>query len=197
VNGSQLTAFLPGVRCSGSLSSPSLDCRTSDDPWQIDSGATVAFFSPRRNFFTGILAGNAAGASVVPFFSAAAWQTGDIRQWVFSGTDGRTRLYQHDLSAPTAVFNGWGGNLAAVHSGCGSGSQALVSAPTDSTRPDSIQAFDIAGREAMAVSSTVELAGAVQALWTAGKNGDTVNGIMRSPATGMYEAFTLSVSCGR
>jgi hypothetical protein len=197
VSGSQLTAFLPGVRCNGSLSSPSLDCRASDDPWQIDTGTTVAFFSPRRNFFSGILAGSAAGASIVPFFSAAAWQVGDTRQWLFSGTDGRTRLYQQDLSAPAAVFNGWGSGLAAIHSGCGSGSQALVSAPADSTRPDSIQAFEIAGHEAMAVSSGVELSGAIEALWTSGKNGETVNGVTRSPVTGIYEAFTLSVSCGR
>lgn len=197
VNHSQLTVFMPGTRCNGSLSSPTLDCRASDDPWQIDGGSTVAFFSSRRNFFTGLLAGNNAGASVVPFFAAATWQTGDSSQWLFSGVDGRTRLYLHDLSAPAAVFTGWGSNIASLHSGCGSGWQALVSSPGDSTRADSIQAFEVSGREAQAVSSSVELSGPVQALWTAGKNSELVNGIMQVPATGMYEAFTLSISCGR
>ncbi|HSM87828.1 MAG TPA: hypothetical protein VLT16_16860 [Candidatus Limnocylindrales bacterium] len=196
MNGSRLTVFLPGTRCSGSISPPVLDCRASDDPWQIDEGATVAFYSSRRNFFTGLLAGANAGASVLPFFSVAAWQTGDSHVWLFSGSDGRTRLYQYDLSAPSAVFSGWGSDIAAVHSGCGSGWQTLVTAPTDSVKPDSVQAVEIIGREALPVSSTVELAGAVQAFWTAGKNGDTVNGVMQSPATGKYEAFTLSVSCG-
>jgi hypothetical protein len=197
MNGSQVTAFLPGTRCNGSTSPPSLDCRASDDPWQVDTGTMSAFFSPRRNFFTGILAGQNAGGSVLPFFSAATWQTGDTRQWLFTGTDGRTRLYQYDLSSPAALFNTWGSNLAAVHSGCGGGWQLLVSAPTDSVRPDSIQAMEIAGREALPVSSPVELSGAVHALWTAGKNSELAHGIMQSPATGRYEAFTLTVNCGQ
>lgn len=197
VNGSRLTAFLPGTRCTGSISPPTLDCRASDDPWQLDDGGVVAFYSSRRNFFTGLLAGSAAGASVIPFFSAAAWQTGDSRQWLFAGTDGRARLYEYDLSAPAAIFNAWGSNMAAVRSNCGSGWQALVSAPTDSTRPDSIQAVEIVGREALPVSATVELSGPVQALWTSGKNSESVNGVLQSPASGKYEAFTLSVNCGR
>lgn len=197
VNGSQVTVFLPSTRCNGSISPPSLDCRASDDPWPVDQQSVVAFYSARRNFFTGLLAGGNAGASVVPFFSAAAWQTGDSRLWLFAGTDGRTRLYQYDLSAPAAMFNGWGSNLAAVHSNCGSGWQALVSSPSDSVRLDSIQAVEVFGHEAQPVSAPVELAGSVQALWTSGKNSEMVNGILQSPATGKYEAFTLSVNCGR
>lgn len=197
VSGSQLTAFLPGTRCNGNLSSPTLDCRASDDPWQLDQGAMAAFYSPLRNFFTGILAGPNAGASVIPFFAAASWQNGDQRQWLFTGTDGRARLYQNELSAPAALFSAWGGNLAVIHSGCGSGWQVLVSAPSDSIHPDSVQAVEIAGREALPVSSTVELSGALQALWTTGKNSETVNAVMQSPETGKYEAFTLTVSCGQ
>ena len=197
INGLQVTAFLPGMRCSGSMSPPSLDCRASDDPWPVDEGNVVAFYSPRRNFFSGLLSGPSAGASVVPFFSGAALQSGDTREWLFSGTDGRTRLYQYDLSAPAAIFSGWGSNMAAVRSNCGSGWQALVSAPNDSVKPDQIQAMEVLGREALPVSATIDLAGPVQALWTAGKNSELVNGVLQSPATGKYEAFTLSVNCSR
>jgi hypothetical protein len=196
MNGSQVSAFLPGTRCNGSTSPPTLDCHAGDDPWPVDQGTVLGFYSPRRNFFTGLLAGPSAGASVVPFFSAAAWQTGDTHQWLFSGTDGRTRLYQYDLSAPAAIFGGWGSNMAAVHSGCGSGWQALVSAPTDSVRPDSVQAMEVLGREALPVSAPIDLGGGVQTLWTAGKNSDSVNGVLES-ATGQYEAFTLTVNCSR
>jgi len=164
MNGSQVSVFLPGTRCSGSTSPPTLDCHASDDPWPVDQGGVVGFYSPRRNFFTGLLAGPSAGASVVPFFSAAAWQTGDTHEWLFSGTDGRTRFYQYDLSAPAAIFGGWGSNMAAVHSSCGSGWQALVSAPTDSVRPDSVQAMEVLGREALPVSAPIDLGGPVQAL---------------------------------
>ena len=191
----QIIAFLPGTLCTGSLSPPSLDCRPSDDPWQLDHGPLVAFFSPRRNFFNGILAGSAGGASVLPFFSGAAWSTNDQRQWVFAGTDGRARLYLNDLATPAAVLNAWGGNLAVLNSKCGSGWQLLVTTPSDVTQSDAVQAMEINGREAVPVSAPIELPGSVSALWTSAKNGESVNAVMQSSVTGKYEAFVLTVTC--
>ena len=196
VRNGEINAFLPGTRCSGKISPPALDCRASDDPWPLDSGL-VAFFSSRRNFFSGLLAGQSAGASVVPFFSGAAWQNGDQRMWLFTGTDGRARLFQNDLGSPAATYDGWGSMVATVHSNCGTGWQLLTSAPTDSIRPDSVQAVEIAGREALPVSVPVDLAGAVDALWTAGNYNQVVNGVIQSQATGRYEAFTLTVVCNQ
>lgn len=195
VHGGEINVFLPGARCSGKLSPPSLDCRASDDPWPIGEGL-VAFFSPRRNFFNGLLAGPSAGASVPAFFSGATWQSGDQHVWLFTGTDGRTRLFQNDLGTPVATFNGWGSTLALVHSVCGSGWQVLTSSPADTTRPDSVQAVEISGREALPVSSPVDLAGTVEALWTAGNYGQLVNGVLHSQS-GKYEAFTLTVICNQ
>ena len=195
VGGGQITVFLPGTLCAGSLSPPSLECHGSDDPWPVDHGQIVAFYSPRRNFFSGILSGPSAGASVIPFFSGAAWPNGDQREWLFAGTDGRARLYQNDLATPAAVYNSWGSTLAGVHSNCGSGWQMLVTAPADSIHPDSIQAMEIAGREAQPVSSAIDLAGPVLALWTSGKSGEVVNAVTQSTVTGRYEAFTLTVTC--
>ncbi|HLK08512.1 MAG TPA: hypothetical protein VKV30_11235 [Candidatus Angelobacter sp.] len=195
VRGGEINVFLPGVRCSGKISPPSLDCRGSDDPWPIGEGL-VAFFSPRRNFFNGLLAGSSAGASVAPFFSGATWQSGDQHVWLFTGTDGHTRLFQNDLGTATATFNGWGSTLAPVHSVCGSGWQVLTSSPADTTRPDSVQAVEISGREALPVSAPVDLAGTVEALWTAGNYGQVVNGVLHSQQ-GKYEAFTLTVICNQ
>ena len=196
VHGGQIGVFMPGTRCAGSISPPSLDCRESDDPWPVDAGL-ISFFNPRRNFFSGLLAGQGAGASVAPFFSGAAWQNGEQRTWLFDGTDGRARLYQNDLSNPAAVFNGWGSTLAVVHSSCGSGWQVLTSAPTDMIRPDSVQAVEIAGHEALPVSVPVDLAGAVESLWTSSNSNQVVNGVMQSQASGKYEAFTLTVVCNQ
>src|SRR5579864_7910108 len=196
VHGSEINAFLPGARCSGKISPPSLDCRASDDPWPVDQGL-VAFFSPRRNFFSGLLAGQNAGASVAPFFSGATWQSGDQRLWLFTGTDGRTRLFQNDLATPVTTFNGWGSTLAAVHTTCGSGWQLLASAPVDTTRADSVQAIEISAHEALPVSAPVDLSGAVEALWTAGNYGQVVNGVLHSQTSGRYEAFTLTVVCNQ
>jgi hypothetical protein len=133
---------------------------------------------------------------VVPFFSGATWQSGDLRLWIFTGTDGRTRLFQNELASPVAMFNGWGSTLAAVHSTCGSGWQLLTSSPADTTRPDSIQAIEISGHDAVSVSSPLDLAGTVDALWTAGNYDQVVNGVLHSPS-GKYEAFTLTVICNQ
>jgi hypothetical protein len=195
VRGGEINVFLPGARCNGKISPPSLDCRASDDPWPIGEGL-VAFFSPRRNFFNGLLAGASAGASIAPFFSGATWQSSDRHVWLFTGTDGHARLFQNDLNTPTATFNGWGSTLAPVHSVCGAGWQVLTSSPADTTRPDSVQAVEISGREALPVSAPVDLAGTVEALWTAGNYSQVVNGVLHSQA-GKYEAFTLTVICNQ
>jgi hypothetical protein len=193
VRGGEINVFLPGERCSGRLSPPSLDCRASDDPWPIGEGL-VAFFNPRRNFFSGLLAGQSGGASVSPFFSGATWQSGDQRVWLFTGTDGHARLFQNDLASSVATFNGWGSTMAPVHSICGTGWQVLTSSPADTTRLDSVQAVEISGREALPVSAPVDLAGTVEALWTAGNYSQVVNGVLQSQS-GKYEAFTLTVIC--
>jgi hypothetical protein len=192
VRSRQITVFLPGTQCTGAVSPAQLQCRASDDPWQLDAGPLAsAFFSPARNFFTGVLAGQNAGISVPSFFSAAAWQSGDTKQWLFAGNDGRMRLYQNSLSSPAATFNDWGSNVAAAHSSCGSGWQVIASSGTT----NSLQAIEIVNRDAVPVSSSLELSGTVRALWPSGSNGQ-VHGITES-ATGKYEAFALSVSCNQ
>jgi hypothetical protein len=193
----QFTAFLPGTRCTGTISPPQMQCRHSDDPWQVDRNQ-FAFFSSSRNFFTGVLAGQNAGASVPPFFSAAAWQSGDKRQWLFAGTDGKARLYQGnpDQGNPASepvVQADWGSDLVAVRSGCGSGWQILVSS-SSSSHSDSIQGVEIVNGSAMPVSIPLEIAGAVRALWPAGEENQTANAVVES-ATGKYEAYALTVSC--
>jgi hypothetical protein len=196
VRGGHIDAFLPGTRCLGSISPPALDCRESDDPWTIEEGLT-GFFSPQRNFFTGLLAGQNGGASVGPFFSGATLQNGDQRMWLFTGTDGRTRLFQNDLGSPAATYTGWGSTVAAVHSLCGSGWQLLSSSARDMDQPDSVQAMEIAGREAIPVSAPVEFTGPVEALWPAGNYNQVVNGVAQSLVSGKYEAFTLTVICNQ
>jgi hypothetical protein len=131
---------------------------------------------------------------VSPFFSGATWQSGDQRVWLFTGTDGHARLFQNDLASSVATFNGWGSTMAPVHSICGTGWQVLTSSPADTTRLDSVQAVEISGREALPVSAPVDLAGTVEALWTAGNYSQVVNGVLQSQS-GKYEAFTLTVIC--
>ena len=194
VNGFQITAFLPGTLCTGTTTPPAVECRSSDDPWQIDQFSLAAFFSPTRNFFTGVLAGRSAGESVPPFFSAAATQNGSSRQWVFAGTDGRARIFLNNTSTAAIVVNDWGSNLTAVQSPCGAGWQILTTAPGDLNRMDSLQAFEIEGRQEAPVSSISDLDGAVLAFWP-GENPETAHAIVQSPVTGKFEAWSVTVSC--
>jgi hypothetical protein len=192
--GSQITAYLPGTLCSGTVAPPVLQCHPSDDPWQIDMGLLAAFFSPTRNFFTGVLAGQKSGESVPAFFSGAVLINGDSRQWVFAGTDGRARFYRNTLSTPAATFSDWGSSLAAIQSTCGAGRQILVSSSNDLTRPDTVQAVEISNRDAVPVSPALELSGPIKALWPS-EGGQSVHGAVESLANGKYEAVVFTVTC--
>jgi hypothetical protein len=194
ISGFQITAYLPGTLCTGTTTPPAIQCRPNDDPWVLDRASLSAFFSPTRNFFTGVLAGRAAGESVAPFFSAVYIQNGESRQWAFAGTDGRTRIFLNDLSAAAIVVNDWGSNLASVHSECGSGGQILATAPGDLNRADSIQAFEIEGRHDEPVSSTLDLSGPVLALWP-GDPAQSAHAVVQSLTTGKFEAWNVSVAC--
>lgn len=194
LNKSQIAAYFPGTSCAGSSSPPAMQCRASDDPWIIDQSHLSAFFSPARNFFTGVLSGQSAGESAPAFFSGASLAGSDSREWVFAGVDGRARIYLNNLSAPAAVVNDWGSNLVAVQSGCGSGRQVLVSSTADLTRNDTLQAFEIQGREALPASTATELPGPLMALWP-GESEQVARGVVLSLATGRYEAWSFTVGC--
>lgn len=194
ISGFQITAFLPGTLCTGSITPPLIQCRASDDPWWIDQTSLAAFFSPTRNFFTGVLAGRGGGENVAPFFSAASAQNGNLRYWAFAGTDGRARIFINSLSAAAIVVNAWGSNLAGVESGCGNGWQILATDPGDLNHSDSLQAFEMNGRHADAVSSMVDLNGPVTALWQ-GETPQNVHAVVQSLGAGKFEAWNLSVAC--
>ena len=183
--------FLPGQRCVGIADSGlTLECRQADDPWPLAGESSPrAFFSASRNFFTGVLTGNAPKPSA-PFFSAARVEAAGREVWVFAGTDGRSRMFD---GAESEVRTAWGSTLAAVKSGCGSGWQVLATGAADWTERDSIQAFELASAPAPATAA-VEVSGPVTALWPTAE-GSSGNAVVRNLTSGKYEALSLSVSC--
>ena len=185
-------AFIPGQHCNGSADgSLTLECRQVDDPWPLaGENSPRAFFSPTRNFFTGVLAGSSATRSSVPFFSAANVQSGGRDIWVFAGTDGRFR--QADL-AESDLRVTWGSSLAGIKSGCGGGWQVLASGTGDWTQHDLLQGFELT-QGATPVTSAVEVPGPVTALWAA-TDGASTAVVARNLGTGKYEAFSFSIGC--
>lgn len=203
LRGGGFTAYLPGIRCSGTVR-PSLtgQCFASDDPWPLlgttaGEGAPAAFFASARNHFSGVLTGSVAASSVVPFFSAARLGDGGSALWAFSGTDGFTRLYirMDGNSPPLRTVTSLGSDLAAVKSECGAGWQLLVTGDGDENSADVLQAFEMRNREATAVSDKLNFDGPIKALWPAEPGAVTV--IVRDPGKESYEAYSISVNCGR
>lgn len=192
-------AYLPGVICAtGSGGTLYVHCRESDDPWPLGSETSNlnAFFSPRRNFFTGVLA-PALGktSSLEAFYSAAAIPRGNYVLWLFAGLDGRITAADGMSELPVSA-PGWGSDIASVKSSCGAGWQVLAASNSDGTKPDTIRAYQFPDRDPIPVTEAVEMGGTVVALWTE-QTGNTAVAVSRDLQTGRYEAFRLAISCGQ
>jgi hypothetical protein len=193
----QFAAYTPGNECRGATSPAlTLECRDADDAWPLSMTETVtmtAHLVSGRNYFDGrlTLAGN--DLQVPTFFSAAAIPGPSSPLIVLTALDGRARFFAHKPQ-PFATVDGWGSDLAAVRSGCGSGWQILATRAGGLEQPDSVQAFSLRDGTAVQASAPVEFPGPVTALWPAASR--EALAVERDLKTGDYEAFTLSISCG-
>ncbi len=191
-------AYLPGVFCRSTPSSPlAVNCYESDDPWPLegDQSGLSAFFAPARNFFTGALSpGIEKQTTVKPFYSAAMLPRGKYKLWILTAVDGQVHLLD-GVTDQTAAKLAWGSDLASVDSGCGLGWQVLVTGNGDSAS-DTVQAFEIADREPLAVSPPLEFAGGITALW-ADSDGTGAIAVSQNSEMGKYEAYHLSIACGQ
>jgi hypothetical protein len=191
--------YLPGTFCRSSSSAAApltLTCNDSDDPWPLtpDDVSVRAFFAASRNFFTGALSPGIGKVSNVPsFYSAAALPRSKYNLWVLAAVDGSLHLV--DGMTDQLIRGGkWGSDLAPVRSGCGTGTQLLVSESGDTER-DGLRAFEIPDRDPVAASSAVEFDGRIVALWPE-SSGNGAAAIVRRKDTGWYEAYRVSISCG-
>ncbi|HKB54076.1 MAG TPA: hypothetical protein VKD22_08755, partial [Ramlibacter sp.] len=192
-------AYLPGVICSSAdASMQAMQCRASDDPWPLDAGegSLNAFYASTRNYFTGTLSGTLGrGQDAGAFYSAAVLGDGDARHVLFRGVDGAVRMLSGGKMAALAA-PAWGSDIAALNSGCASGWQVLATAPGDYTSGDSVQAYEINGRDAAPVSQRIEFSGPVTALWTSADRAG-VMAVSHNLTTGQYEAAILTMACSR
>src|SRR5215831_7576564 len=166
--------YLPGVACrSSEAGSLTLTCSPSDDPWPLvtaDFGLS-GFYTPARNFFTGVLApGIGKQKSGPPFYSAAAVLKGNYVLWVLSGTDSQVHLLD-GINQQTASKLRWGSSLAGIRAACRP--DWFVLATSQEEQEDSVQAFEFPDREPLAASQRLPINGPVQALWSQ-QNGESV-----------------------
>lgn len=179
------SVYLPGLFCTGSAGSLSMECKPREARWPFEFGS--AELAKGRNFFS--------PKNLPAFFSAAAAEEQGNVFWILAGVDGRTLLFDKSLAA-IGSFGGWGSEIAGVESGCGRGRQVLATLRGDSLESEAVQAFEFVNRHAAAVSPPLELPGLVTAFWPSASR-DSAYAVARNIKTGRYAAFHISVVCGR
>ena len=86
------------------------------------------------------------------------------------------------------------GTVIEMKAVCGGANQFLATGPRDYTQTDSLQVFQRESTGAVAASTELDFAGPITALHA---RSDTPRVIVRNLATGNYEAYRLSFSCGQ
>jgi hypothetical protein len=197
--GGAFDAFTPGMECQGTTAPAlTLDCVESEAGWPVVSSApaaTVAHFVSDRNYFDGKMKTADEETQVPEFFTSASLVAPHAKFRIFANLDGRARMFGKGPQ-PAAIFDGWGSDLTAIQSGCAEGFQVLATRSGDLSQPDSLQAFSIRGGEAVQAGAPVEFRGPVTALWPA-QNGAAALAVELDLTTGMYDAFSISISCSR
>ena len=195
-------AYLPGVFCrSTATSTLAITCYEGDDAWPIGTNLfslNASFTSSgisSRNYFSGaLLPGVGKQMTTAPFYSAAAIPRGQSILWLFAAVDGQVHLLDGATDQVMGKL-GWGSDIASVRSGCGSGWQVLATGNGEGSN-DTVRAFELPGREPIAASPALEIAGSITALWTEYGEASAV-AVGRNSETGEYEAFRLTLTCGR
>jgi hypothetical protein len=187
-------AYLPGAMCSGTNTGAqvAVACGDSDDPWPVGA-MQRAFYNSMRDSFTGVLAPGF-GMEITPFYQASDIPRPTGTGLLLNAVDGRVMLIENSTLKPVSGANDWGSDFAVVRSECGSGVQVLVSGSGAAAAGDSLRAYEIVGREAIAVSASLPVDGAVTAVHAAnGGAGATV--IVRKDAPLRYEVWNVSAFC--
>jgi hypothetical protein len=199
-------AYLPGAVCTGTIAGAQIGvtCADTDDPWPITS-AQRAFYKAMRDSFTGILAPGY-GMDVAPFYSAADLPRATGSAVLLNPVNGGVLLMENATAKPVSGTSDWGSDFAVIPSGCGSGSLVLVSGSGAAAAGDSLRAFEISGREAIAVSAPLPVDGAITAISPApDEPSDPASGasafgsaatiIVRRDAPLRYEASHVAALC--
>ena len=196
--GHLLDAYLPGVLCTGTQSENSLtvSCTDTDDPWPLSGPAVSqkAFYNPTRNYFTGLLAPGF-GTQLPPFYDSTVLPRPNGVAMLFNGIDGKIIMIENNTMKSVAGARDWGSDLVSIRSGCGSGTQVLVSG-SGAAPMDSVRVYEIPGHEAEPVSPPLALDGPVMALWPS-ENGASATLVVQKE-TGQsqhYEVYRVSALC--
>lgn len=182
--GSTLEAFLPGVVCRTSLDLGNLSCVEQREPWPLalDNGGIDA----QRNAFQ--------TPEGVPFLSAADLdRSAGVRTATVAAN--RALVLMDDARSPVATI-GIADDVASVTAACASGAYVVTSTPTAGARTDTLHAWRIADRSAVAAADPLVLSGRLTALWSASNAANAI-AVVRDTDGHRHEAFQIRLSCAR
>jgi hypothetical protein len=202
----RLHASLPGVDCS-MLFAPAtgkvpLVCSpaasgSSDFP-VLEAGAAAGKTElvAGRNFFGPAIDRGNTPLQLQPFYSATIVEDDQSQPVLLTAAlDGKTYVYD-DSGKSEGAIEGWGSDIAGIKTGCGSGWQVLATRPGDWTAVDSLAAYEIVDAKAVATGEPIDFPGPVTGL-SPSSGGRTADAVVLDRGTGLYEAYTISLSCGR
>jgi hypothetical protein len=146
-----------------------------------------------RDYFTGILAPGFS-FELQPFYNAADLPRPTGAAILLNQLNGNVLLIENNAAKLVSGANDWGSDFAVIRSGCGSGAQVLVSGSGAAAAGDSLRAFEISGREAIAVSPPLPIDGAITAISPA-PDSTTANVIVRRDAPTRWEVWNVAPLC--
>ena len=214
VDAARVRAYIDGVICAGNWNA-TLEV-TCDQNGPLVAGEHS--FMTHRNYFAGTSMMWSGPLAVSPSFYSTAYPPdasegrGVPSAMIRAELDGKARLYEKrtppdsippiggDLAVnhslhPSAVFSGWGDDIASLTTDCDGAWYVLVAGEDDWLQPDYLQVYEISGSEAVATGQSLQFPGPIFALWPA--DGEkSVRVVSRNLQTGLYEASIVSASCG-
>lgn len=212
--GSGFYASIAGVACAGSApvaggpGNWNVQCHASDDPWTILQAPTLqppaegngvapatvfkAFYNASRNYFVGVVTPGV-GVDLPAFYSAALVpRTAGNGALLIDGVDGKVQLAENGTLAAIAGTRDWGSDVAALRSGCGTGTRVIASGSGEAAS-DSLRAYEVPALEAAPVSAPLAMEGTVTAMWPA-PDAKSVLAIVRKAAN-QYEVDRVTALC--
>jgi hypothetical protein len=182
VDDEQVSVFLPGVACSGRLSSLTLECADSRQPWPL--GLDNSGLEAARNYFS--------TPEGVQFYSVAPLGADADARWVIADRTGGLSLLGTSRQLLTRVATA--DDVAGIAATCAPENHIVASEVSGGQ--DAVRLFQVAHRRLLPITAPVFVPGRLTALWSA-PGATAATAIAHDMSGGRYEAFLATVSCGR
>jgi hypothetical protein len=187
VEGTTLTAWLPGVVCRGSVDLERFVCADEHGAvWPIgieNSGVDAA----RNYFYT---------PEGLPFYSAAPLAGDAEARWIVVANAGELLLLDGSRrSIGTARYTDAPVAIVTLDTLCASGVHLLIAASaTDERRTEALVLSRVVKHQLVPASARLALPGRLTALWPAPGSSDAT-AVIHDPSDERYEAFQVRIAC--